>query len=125
MATVTSSINYTAPLDLYLVEKPFYSNVPAPDGRQSNQVAWKYDDVEFHDIRTELCSFTLDKNGFEVFSFGDEVDGNGDDEARRFDSDAWIEGSYYPVIESVLKARFGNVDIKIFDHTVGHFHESW
>jgi hypothetical protein len=115
MATITSSINYTAPLDLYKVEKPFYSNVPAPDGRQSNQVAWKYDGIEFHDIRTELDRFTLDQNGFEIFQFGEEVD----KEADKFDSDHWIEQNCYPAVENLLKARLGDVDVKVFDHTVG------
>ncbi|KAK3306514.1 uncharacterized protein B0T15DRAFT_509885 [Chaetomium strumarium] len=114
MATVTSSINYTAPLDLYKVEKPFYSNVPAPDGRQSNQVAWKYDAIEFHDIRADVSRFTLDENGFEIFRFGEESEEGVD----KFDSDSWIEQSYYPVVESLLKARLGDVVVKVFDHTV-------
>ena len=117
MATVTASINYTAPLELYTREKPFYSNVPAPDGRQSNQVAWKYDNVEFHDIRRHLGDFTLDKNGFEVFQYGEEPE----DGTSRFDSTSWIEKHYYPVVEKVLRARFGDVDVKIFDHTVSDF----
>lgn len=114
MATVTASINYTAPLELYNTEKPFYSNVPAPDGRQSNQVAWKYDNIEFHDIRGHLKDFNLDKNGFEIFQFGKEAK----DEASAFDSESWIEKHYYPVVERVLRARFGDVDVRIFDHTV-------
>jgi len=114
MATVTSSINYTAPLGLYSREKPFYSNVPAPDGRQSNQVAWKYDNIEFHDIRRHLEDFDLDKNGFEILRFGEEAK----DEASAFDSEVWIQQHYYPVVERVLRSRFGDVDVEIFDHTV-------
>ncbi|KAK4178918.1 hypothetical protein QBC36DRAFT_323629 [Triangularia setosa] len=115
MKIVTASLNYTAPLELYKVEKPFYSNVPAPDGRQSNQVAWKYHDVKFHDIRDTLGNFTLDRNGFEVFQYGNKAE----DESWKFDADSWIQGSYYPVIESVLKAKFGQETyVKIFDHTV-------
>lgn len=114
MATVTASINYTAPLELYKTQKPFYSNVPAPDGRHSNQVAWKYANIEFHDIRDNLRDFDLDKNGFEIFQFGKESK----DEAPAFDSEPWIENHYYHVVERVLKARFGDVHVKIFDHTV-------
>lgn len=111
---VTSSINYTAPLALYKVEKPYYSNVPAPDGRQSNQVAWTYTDIEFSDIRGRLDEFELDVSGFEIFEFGEKVG----DETHKFDTDAQIEKDYYPVVERVLKARFGDVGVVIFDHTV-------
>ncbi|KAK5654036.1 hypothetical protein OQA88_7714 [Cercophora sp. LCS_1] len=109
-----SSINYTAPLALYESEKPFYSNVPAPDGRQSNQVAWTYPDILFQDIRDRLTEFDLDVTGFEIFQFGDGIG----DETRGFEADAEIERHAYPVIERVLKARFGDVDVVIFDHTV-------
>ncbi|KAK4195512.1 hypothetical protein QBC40DRAFT_315961, partial [Triangularia verruculosa] len=35
------------------------------------------------------------------------------------DSDSWIQENHYPVIESLLKAKFGHgIDIHIFDHTV-------
>jgi hypothetical protein len=112
--TVVSSLHYTAPLELYRVEKPFYSNVPAPDGRQSNQVAWAYSDIEFGDIRGILDEFELDVHGFEVFTFGDSAD----DETHKFDTDAQIEEDYYPVVEHLLKARFGDIKVVIFDHTV-------
>jgi hypothetical protein len=112
--TVIASINYTAPLALFEVEKPFYSNVPAPDGRQSNQVAWTYNNIEFTDIRGRLDDFELDVNGFEVFEFGPSVE----DESHKFDTDAWIEKDYYPAVERVLKSRFGDVGVVIFDHTV-------
>lgn len=119
MATLTTSINYTAPLELYNREKPFYSNVPAPDGCQSNQVAWKYDNIGFYDIRdqSKLENFNLDQNGFEIFQFGEEAQ----HEALSFDSESWIETQYYPVVERLLKARFGDVNVKIFDHTVSVF----
>ncbi|KAK0642176.1 hypothetical protein B0T16DRAFT_421139 [Cercophora newfieldiana] len=112
--TVTSNINYTAPLPLYDVEKPYYSNVPAPDGRQSNQVAWTYADIQFHDIRGCLDEFKLDVNGFEVFQFGEEAG----DETSKFGTDLQIETDYYPLVERMLKARFGDVRVVIFDHTV-------
>ncbi|KAI8623964.1 hypothetical protein F5Y19DRAFT_456355 [Xylariaceae sp. FL1651] len=112
MAIVTASVNYTIPLDLYKVEKPFFSNVPAPDGYQSNQVACAYPGIKLRDIRGDEKSFNIDKHGFEIVKFGAEST-SGD-----FDSDAWIESSYYPVIEEVLKARLGDVEICIFDHTV-------
>jgi hypothetical protein len=111
---VTASINYTAPLPLFKVEKPFYSNVPAPDGRQSNQVAWTYGNIKFTDIRGNADDFDLDVNGFEVFQFGPRVE----DESDKFATDAWIENEYYPVVERVLKSRLGDVDVVIFDHTV-------
>jgi hypothetical protein len=112
--TVTASVNYTAPLALFKVEKPFYANVPAPDGRQSNQVAWTYNSIEFTDIRDSLDDFDLDVNGFEVFEFGPSVE----DESHNFATDAWIESEYYPVVERVLRSRLGDVDVVIFDHTV-------
>lgn len=114
MMTVTSNLNYTAPLPLYGVEKPYYSNVPAPNGRQSNQVAWTYTDIEFHDIRDRLTEFELDVSGFEVFEFGENLD----DETQKFKTDEQIEKDYYPVIDRLLKARFGDVHVVIFDHTV-------
>lgn len=109
---VIADINYTAPLELYKVEKPFYSNVPAPDGRQSNQVARVYHGIHVSDIRGVVQSFNMDKHGFEVVRSGGE-DGGGN-----FESDAWIEQAYYPVIEKVLQARLGDVRVRIFDHTV-------
>lgn len=115
MATVTASLNYTAPLDLYKVEKPYFSNVPAPDGKQSNQVACSYDGVKLTDIHDHLEDFHVDNHGFEIYQFGDEnVPGN-------FDSDEWIVTAYYPVVEAVLRARLGNVHVQIFDHTVRIF----
>ena len=114
MMAVTSNLNYTAPLPLYEVEKPFYCNIPTPDGRQSNQVAWTYTDILFHDIRDRLDDFGLDTNGFEIFRFGEHVD----DESDKFTIDAQIEKDYYPVAERLLKERFGDVQVVVFDHTV-------
>ncbi len=112
MATVTASLNYTNPLDLYKVEKPFFSNIPAPDGRQSNQVVRRYDGIDFRNIRDDPSRFTIDEHGFELFQFGQE------DQPGNFESDAWIQESYYPVVESLLQCRFRDVGVKIFDHTV-------
>ncbi|VUC20826.1 unnamed protein product [Clonostachys rosea] len=112
MESIITSLNYTAPLPLYKTEKPFYSNVPAPDGRQSNQVAWSYPDIQIRDIRSQLEEFTLDTHGFEVVKYGIEgIEEN-------FDSDKWIEQNYYPVVHDLLKSHFGATSVKIFDHTV-------
>ncbi|KAK3385799.1 hypothetical protein B0H63DRAFT_523115 [Podospora didyma] len=117
MRTVVSSINYTAPLELYRTEKPLYPNVPAPDGRQSNQVAWRYHDIEFRDIRNNMDGYTLDTNGSEIFRLEDKAQVNED--AADFDSNAWVEAEYYPVVERVLKAQFrDHIGVKVFDHTV-------
>jgi hypothetical protein len=112
MSKVISKLNYTAPLDLYEREKPFYSNVPLPNGVQSNQKAQLYDNITFHDVRDEIHAFDIDDQGFEVLRYKDTIP-DGD-----FDSDVWVRSEYYPVAERVLRDRFGDVDILIFDHTV-------
>ena len=112
MAEVVSSINYTVPTELYKREKPFYCNIPAPDGRQSNQQVQTYENIVFHDIREELDKYNIDKQGFEVVKTEDRIP-DGD-----FSSDSWVRDSYYPIVEKLLKDRFGDVDVLIFDHTV-------
>lgn len=113
MTKVVSSINYTAPIDLYKREKPFYSNIPAPDGRQSNQQVLTYENIIFHDIREKLDEYRIDEQGFEIVKIEDQVP-DGD-----FGSDSWIRENYYPVVERLLKDRFGEVEVLTFDHTVG------
>ncbi|KAI1128108.1 hypothetical protein F5Y10DRAFT_180440 [Nemania abortiva] len=111
-AGFTASVNYTIPLDLYQVEKPFFSNVPAPDGRQSNQVACAYPGTKVQDIRGKESQFNLDSHGFEIVKFGPETT------SGNFDSDDWIQSKYYDIVEAVIKARLGEVRVKVFDHTV-------
>ncbi|KAF2802768.1 uncharacterized protein BDZ99DRAFT_492026 [Mytilinidion resinicola] len=118
MNEVTSRLNYTAPLDLYLREKPFYSNVPAPNGVQSNQKVQTYEDIVFHDIRRNIGRFNIDDQGFEVIEYAGKIPQDGE-----FDSDIWVRSSYYPAVERVLKERFGDVDVLIFDHTTANHFE--
>jgi len=112
MTDIVSSLNYTAPLELNDREKSFYLNIPALDGVQSNQRVEKYDDIVVQYIRNELNQFDVDKQGFEV------VKGEGIALCGDFDSDSWVRSKTYPIVERVLKARFGDVENLIFDHTV-------
>jgi hypothetical protein len=113
---VVSSIGYLKPLDLYEIEKPYYSNIPLPNGRQSNIFSSCYPNITLTNIRPKLSEFTLDKQGFEVVQYDGDAYSSED-----FSSDSWIERNYYPVVEKVLLRRFGNVTVKIFDHTVGYW----
>jgi len=71
--------------------------------------------VTLTNIRPNLLEYTLDKQGFEVVKHDGEAY-SGED----FSSDSWIEQNYYPTIENILLKRFGNVIVKIFDHTVSY-----
>lgn len=111
---VVSSIGYLSQLKLYETEKPYYCNVPLPNGRQSNIVSARHSNIALTNIRPNLLDYTLDKQGFEIL----EHDG-APYSPEDFSSDSWIEQNYYPLIENILLERFGNVIVKIFDHTVG------
>jgi hypothetical protein len=112
---VVSTIGYLRPLSLYKTEKPYFCNIPLPNGRQSNIVSSRHTNITLTNIRPNLLEYTLDKQGFEVVQHDGEA--YSPDE---FSSDSWIEQNYYPTIENILLKRFGNVIVKIFDHTVSH-----
>jgi hypothetical protein len=97
---------------MFKQEKPYFSNVPLDGVKQSNQAAEPHPGTVFHDIRNNVKDYTLDKHGFHVFRF---VDGICD---QNFDSDEWIQKVYYSKVVEIVKANLGNVDVKIFDHTV-------
>lgn len=110
---VVSSIGYLRQLSLYKTEKPYYCNIPLPNGRQSNIISSRHTDIILTNIRPNLLEYTLDKQGFEVVKHDGEAYS-----PNEFSSDSWIEQNYYPTIENILLRRFGNVIVKIFDHTV-------
>lgn len=109
---MVSSLNYLQETDLYEREKPYFSNVPATDGRHTNQKAQTYEDVTFKDVRGHERGFSLDTQGFEIVEYDDGV------QDEDFDSDHWIEQNYYPVVHRVLQKALGSVSVHIFDHTV-------
>ncbi|KAJ5159115.1 uncharacterized protein N7500_008766 [Penicillium coprophilum] len=111
--SVLASICYCANLKLFEKEKPYYCNVPCPPGyAQTNQETERRSGIKFTDMRSDWDGFNLDKQGFEPFCF--DAEGWKSD----FSNDAAIETTYYPFVESLLKRRFGNVRVQIFDHTV-------
>lgn len=112
-ACVVSSIGYLKKIGVYETEKPYYCNVPLPNGRQSNIVSSRHANIALTNIRPSLLDYTLDVQGFEVIKYDGEPYSPED-----FSSDSWIEQIFYPMIENVLLKRFGNVVVKIFDHTV-------
>jgi hypothetical protein len=114
-ACVVSSIGYLKKIGVYKTEKPYYCNVPLPNGRQSNIVSSRYANIALTNIRPNLLDYTLDVQGFEAIKYDGKPYSPED-----FSSDSWIEQNYYPMIENVLLKRFGNVIVKIFDHTVSY-----
>lgn len=66
--------------------------------------------VSIRDGRAEARSFNLDRSGFAFRTAGTAV--------RDFHDTAEVEGTYYPELETLLKAETGASRVRIFDHTV-------
>ncbi|RMZ80624.1 hypothetical protein DV738_g2585, partial [Chaetothyriales sp. CBS 135597] len=67
-------------------------------------------DVVVHDIRGETDKYTLDGNGFQIYSH--------ESKEKDFLDDDKIKAEYYPETEQLLKDATGASRIFIFDHTI-------
>ncbi|KAI1422501.1 hypothetical protein F5Y12DRAFT_762382 [Xylaria sp. FL1777] len=70
--TLTTTLYYLEPQELYKTVKPYHLNVPASalgqKLQQSNEVSKGYRNISIQDVREEDRDFTLNQNGFQVFN---------------------------------------------------------
>lgn len=67
-------------------------------------------DVTVHDIRGEQDSYTLDKQGFQIYPHTSQE--------KDFLDDDKIKAEYYAEVEQLLKDATGATRVFIFDHTI-------
>ncbi|KAL9043028.1 MAG: hypothetical protein Q9214_003615 [Letrouitia sp. 1 TL-2023] len=97
-------------------EKPYYSNIPFdhPDAKQTNLESSPFN-VQVTDIRGDEHRYNLDSPGFQILKKELSI------EYDKFADSAWIQETYYPIVENWLREAIGESDLEriyIYDHTV-------
>jgi len=102
---VPTSLNYYKEAEDGSPPKPSYVGRPETYERPTAPL-----DVTVHDIAGEVEKYTLDGNGFEIFTR--------ESKEKDFVDDDKIRAEYYPEVEQLLKDATGASRIFIFDHTI-------
>jgi len=106
---VTSKLNYLAPLDIYRLEKPYLSRLPAQtELRRTNILAQTYN-IEIFDVSGNEQLFTLDQSGFEFVKFPSTI---------RDWTDQIVRESYIPNLKAWLEASFDCSKVHIYAYNV-------
>ncbi|RMZ91607.1 hypothetical protein DV736_g1165, partial [Chaetothyriales sp. CBS 134916] len=84
---------------------PTYAGKPESYDRPTHPL-----EVTVHDVRGEVDKYTLDGNGFQIYSH--------ESEEKDFLDDDKIKAEYYPETEQLLKDATGASRVFIFDHTI-------
>ena len=122
---------YLKPLDLYRTVKPYHINLPAnalPPGVQSNEESEEYQDIAIRNIRGKESRFTLDRNGFQVFTaagsnHSPSTQIKGLFEALKeeeYNNADVVREKYYPAVEAFLRTALGAERVLAFTHDVSH-----
>lgn len=107
LPSVEAELNYFKASD---VKPRTYTFNPPPPGEPMSTVVSDPRRVTIHDGRPVLDGWSLDREGFDLIGFAPAATDFADDDA--------IRGSYYPEVESAVKAATGADRVVIFDHTV-------
>ena len=122
---------YLKPFDLYRTVKLYHINLPAitlPPGVQSNEESEEYQDIAIRNVRGKESNFTLDWNGFQVFtatgsnkspSTQAKIVSEALKEEEYNNADV-VREKYYPAVETFLKTALGAERALAFTHDVSH-----
>jgi hypothetical protein len=113
MAIVRSQMSYLEPW-FSKQEGPYVRGKAEDNFPRTNFTNQTYD-VEVHDARPEMDSFSLDTHGF-TFYRDDGIDSDIVDAIRNRDK-SFVEEKYYPQISELVKQKTGATKAVIFDHT--------
>lgn len=124
--TLKTTLQYLSPLPLYKTTKPYHINIPSTalePGLQSNEVSQPYYNIPVEDLRGRECEFSLNQNGFGVFS--DERSGDSDRERpstcleyKEYDDNEKVKTVYRRAVGSWLKEVLGADEVLPFTHEV-------
>ncbi|CZT23692.1 uncharacterized protein RCC_09406 [Ramularia collo-cygni] len=109
MATVTSTMQFMAPMD----GEPYYRSQPDA-GFDSCTFKYEPHEVQVHDARPEKNRFDLDTHGF---AYADDAEGAEFVDQLRQNQEGAKE-RYYQHLEDFIKKKTGATRVVIFDHTM-------
>lgn len=102
-------LNYLAPLELYLEQKPYHCRLPLIDGLKRSNLAMQSYPVTIEDISGKEDNFTLERSGFQFLKFPVEISSW---------SDSVVVTEYIPAISSWLKEYFQSERALVYSYNV-------
>ncbi|EPS38830.1 hypothetical protein H072_7421 [Dactylellina haptotyla CBS 200.50] len=106
--SVKADLFFLARHKLWEEEKPFYLNIPVPEGRERTNFRGQIHKVQIHDIRGHENTFKLDECSFQVMQESTPVP---------FHRIQNIESQYIPSIELFLRDVLNASEVYAFDYT--------
>jgi hypothetical protein len=108
-----ASFGYLTPLNLYEIEKPYLSRLPALPGFDRTNIVGQNQPVPIHEVSGHENLFKLDECGFEFVNIPGELK-------------QWSESSicvdYMPILKRWLKDHIGCEDVYIYAYSVSQYH---
>lgn len=110
-----SQLSYLEPWDSSRGE-PFFRSEP-DEGFADTNLKWVERNVTVIDARPNKADFDLDRHGF-AFYEDTEVFTHEKQEALQSNDKDFVQHSFYPQVEALVKMKLGASRVIIFDHTV-------
>lgn len=111
--TVTTSMYFLQPQQLYATEKPYSLRFVPPEGfPRSNIALERHSDVEIQDIRPSVDKLSFSEHGFKIMPFHSGM------KYEDFDDEDKIVRIYLKEIADALRDELGAQHVQIFEHTV-------
>jgi hypothetical protein len=103
------SFKYLAPLELYKIEKPFFSQLPCGTQLQRTNLVESNHHVEIHDICGKESLLKLDEAGFQFMQLPTRVSEWTDES---------VQAEYLPELSASLKEFFSCEKVFIYNYNV-------
>jgi hypothetical protein len=103
------SFTYLAPLELYEIEKPFFSQLPCGTQLPRTNLVERSYPVEIRDICGKESLFKLDEAGFQFMQFPSKISDWTDEN---------VQSEYLPDLSAWLKEYFGCEKVFIYNYNV-------